>query len=391
MIPKLNEYKERFQIKSDDAIKPGLDAIQDALLKLGNPQKSLKVIHVTGTNGKGSTIAFMESILKEHDVTTGVFSSPAIIDIHDQIRMASIPISECELNESFKTMKEAGLSGLLTDFELLTVAAFVTFERIAPDYVLLETGMGARFDSTNVVTPLVSVITSIALDHTDFLGSTLKEIAMQKAGIIKEGVPVVTGPLEDVALKVIRDAAKEKNSPLSVYGEQYVELDVANRKMKGAHQQRNAVVAVEALRLAGIMLNERAVQQGLENARLANRFEEISPGVFLDGAHNPAAARALKETIQTEFPNEKVDFVIGMIRGKDIKRTLDELIPVAASFTFLSFPHPLAATGEQLMENCNFSVKKVINSTSDTILIREDNSHKKIITGSLYLLAHILK
>lgn len=393
MIPKLNEYKERFQIESADVIKPGLAAIQGALLKVGSPEKSLRVIHVTGTNGKGSTIAFMESILKEYGVTTGVFSSPALIDIHDQIRVAGVPITEEELNKSFKTMKEAGLSGLLTNFELLTVAAFVTFERIKPDYVLLETGMGARFDSTNVVTPLVSIITSIALDHTEFLGNTVEEVALQKAGIIKDGVPVVTGPLEVAALNVIRNVASEKHCALVVYGEESFEGDKwferSTLKMKGAHQKRNAAVAFEALRLAGVALYGKAVKKGIESAQLAHRFEEIAPGVFLDGAHNPAAARALRETIQSEFPGEKVDFVIGMLKGKDIKRTLDELIPVAASFTFLSFPHPYAATSEELLESCKFDRKSVANFDSRSILLNREYNKRKIVTGSLYLLANI--
>ena len=164
----------------------------------------------------------MEAILKEHGFSTGVFSSPAIIDIHDQIRINGEPISEEELNKSFITMKEAGLSGMLTDFELLTVAAFSTFERLAPDYVLLETGMGGLLDSTNVVTPLVSVITSIALDHTAFLGKHCSEVAGHKAGIIKEGIPVVVGPLPEKALNVVSNISNQRKSPLSIYGKQFV-------------------------------------------------------------------------------------------------------------------------------------------------------------------------
>ena len=177
---------------------------------VGNPEKKLHIIHVAGTNGKGSTIAFMEAILKEHGFSTGVFSSPAIVDIHDQIRINGELISAEELDKSFCTMKEAGLSGLLTNFELLTVAAFVTFGRLAPDYVLLETGMGGKLDSTNVVKPLASVITSIALDHTAFLGTTIAQVAEQKAGIIKEGTPVVTGPLPEEALAVVVRSQVEK-------------------------------------------------------------------------------------------------------------------------------------------------------------------------------------
>ena len=273
MIPKMNVYKERWGIDSDNSIKPGLDAVQEALSKMGNPERQLRVIHVAGTNGKGSTIAFMEAILKEHGFSTGVFSSPAIIDIHDQIRMNGEVITEEELDKSFRAMKEAGLSGLLTDFELLTVAAFLTFRRLAPDYVLLETGMGGLLDSTNVVVPLVSVITSIALDHTAFLGGTIAEVAEQKAGIIKKGIPVVIGPLPEEALNVVHAISNQQGSPLFMYGEQFGMKDdvfngtetfqLAGRKMKGPHQGVNAAVAIQSLLVSGIQLTEEAVSRAV--------------------------------------------------------------------------------------------------------------------------------
>jgi len=397
----MNVYKKRWGIDSDDSIKPGLEAVQAALVKMDNPEKQLQVIHVTGTNGKGSTIAFMEAILKEHGLSTGVFSSPAIIDIHDQIRINGETITEEELNKSFQAMKDAGLSGLLTDFELLTVAAFTTFRRFAPDYILLETGMGGLLDSTNVVIPLVSVITSIALDHTAFLGTTVAEVARHKGGIIKKGIPVVTGPLlEEEALGVVRTISSQQGSPLFIYGEQFgMKEDVFNgtetfqlagRKMKGSHQGMNAAVAIQALLVSGIQLAEEAVSRAVAITQLAHRFQEISPGVFVDGAHNPAAAKVLTATIRTEFPGEKVDFVIGMLKGKDIEKTLDELIPVAASFTFLTFPHPQAATGEQLMEYCHHDEKKVTAAESNTIILYNEGSAKRIVTGSLYLLSSLM-
>ncbi len=396
----MNVYKERWAIDSDDVIKPGLDAVREALIKVGNPEKKVRVIHVAGTNGKGSTIAFMEAILKEHGLSTGVFSSPAIIDIHDQIRINGEAIRNEELDKSFQAMKEAGLSGLLTDFELLTVAAFVTFGRLAPDYILLETGMGGLLDSTNVVMPLVSVITSIALDHTAFLGTTIAQVAEQKAGIIKTGIPVVIGPLPDEALIVVRAISNRQGSPLFIFGEQFdmkgnvfngtETFQLAERKMKGPHQGVNAAVAIQALLLLGIELNEGAVSQGVAITQLAHRFQEISPGVFIDGAHNPAAAKVLADTIRFEFPGEKVDFVIGMLKGKDIEKTLDELIPVAASFTFLTFPHPQAATGEKLMEYCHHKEKRVTMIGNNTIILKVEGNKKKIVTGSLYLVGGLM-
>lgn len=401
MIPKFDEYKERFEIESDDEIKPGLDRIRAALKKVGNPEKGLCVIHVAGTNGKGSTIAFMESILKEHGFSTGVFSSPALVDVHDQIRMNGVPISPEEMDRTFEKMKEAGLSGTLTDFELLTVAAFTTFERLAPDYVLLECGMGGRLDSTNVVMPLVSVIPSIALDHVGFLGGKIEEIAEHKAGIIKEGAPVVVGPMPEDAMNVIRMKVRQMNSSLAVYGDDFtlseeefiggsIRVQIGGRRMKGPHQAVNAAIAIEALLQANILMNKESIAKGVAAASLPYRFQEIAEGVFFDGAHNPAAAKMLAETIKSEFPGEKVDFVIGMLKTKDIKKTLNELIPVAASFTFVTFPHPQAATAEELLSSCQYNRKRVTKIEDDTIILRKGNDRKKIVAGSLYLISSLL-
>ncbi|MFS0689882.1 folylpolyglutamate synthase/dihydrofolate synthase family protein [Sporosarcina sp. 179-K 8C2 HS] len=401
MIPKFDEYKERFEVLSDDVIKPGLDSIRTALVKVGNPEKGLRVIHVAGTNGKGSTIAFMESILQEHGFSTGVFSSPALVDVHDQIRINGKPISPEEMDKTFMVIKEAGLSGTLTDFELLTVAAFVTFERLAPDYILLECGMGGSLDSTNVVTPLVSVITSIALDHVGFLGGTVGEIAGHKAGIIKEETPVVVGTLPNEAMEVIRAKAHEMKSELLTYGNDFsiihdefvgelIRVPIPKRKVRGPHQAVNAAIAIEAMLQAGVVVDVESITRGVAEASLPYRFQEISEGVFIDGAHNPAAAKMLTETIKSEFPGEKVDFVIGMLKTKDIKKTLDELIPVAASFTFVTFPHPQAATAEELLASCQYNKKKVTKLVSDTIILRKEDDRKKIVAGSLYLISSLL-
>jgi len=267
---------------------------------------------------------------------------------------------------------------------------------------LLETGMGGLLDSTNVVNPLVSVITSIALDHSSFLGSTVEQVAEHKAGIIKAGSPIVTGPLSNEAFQIVRRVAIKKGSLLLSYGDQFVmekeetelfkgqqDFILDERKMKGPHQGVNAAVAIEALLVAGVALTEKSVAKGVATTQLAHRFQEISPGVFLDGAHNPAAAKALTETIMREFPGEQVDFIIGMLKGKEIKKTLDELIPIAASFTFLSFDHPNAATGEALMKSCNHKIKSVTKSVNNTIILSTEHERRIIVTGSLYLLASL--
>lgn len=402
MIPKLEEYKTRFQMTSDPSIKPGLEAIETALEKLGNPQKSLKIIHVSGTNGKGSTIQFMEAILRAHGYTTGTFTSPAIHDLHDQIRMNGEAATKASIDDAFQEIKNAGQSGKLTDFELLTVVAFLVLKKGSPDYVLIETGMGGLLDSTNVVNPIVSVITSIALDHTQFLGESIEEIARHKAGIIKEKTPVIIGQLPTEALDVVQQVVNEKKSSLKIYGTDFIiekntvetfkgmnTFNFKERKMKGPHQRINTAVAIEALLAAGIELKEEKVEKALKTAQLPHRFEEVLPNVFLDGAHNPAAARALRETIETEFPGEKVDFVIGMLKRKDLKGTLDELLPIAHSFTFLTFHHPEAASGEELMRNCHHSHKKVEKVSNRSIILSKGENKRKIIAGSLYLLMEL--
>lgn len=400
MIPKLEEYKIRFQVASDPSIKPGLEAIKTALEKLDNPQNTLKIIHVSGTNGKGSTIQFMEAILSANGYSTGVFSSPAIRDLHDQIRLNGEDATPQMIDEAFSDIQMAGLSGKLTDFELLTAVAFLVLKKNAPDYVLVETGMGGLLDSTNVVNPLVSVITSIGLDHTQFLGETIEEITTHKAGIIKVKKPVVVGQMLSTSIDMIKEVAKKQSADLKIYGIDFAIEKNTNetfkglatfkwqeRKMRGPHQQVNLAVAIEALLCAGIQLDEEKLAEAVKMTQYPNRFEEIHPNIFLDGAHNPAAAKALRQTIEMEFPGEKVDFVIGMLKRKDLKGTLDELIPVAKSFTFLTFNHPEAATGEELMDCCEFKNKRVTKPHSSSIILNRDEQSRIIVTGSLYLLA----
>ena len=344
MIPKLEEYKKNAGLTSTNAIKPGLAAIESAMIALGSPQENLTAIHVAGTNGKGSTIAFMESILRAAGYRVGVFASPAMIDIHDQIRIDGHASSPEQLQASFQTVQQAGLDGQLTDFELLTAVAFVTFDRLQPDIVLVECGMGGRFDSTNVITPLVSVVTSIALDHVAFLGDTIAEIAWHKAGIFKKGIPAVCGQLSDSAIAIASTQAFEQNSPLRLYGRDFhmheaapeyyegsVRIPLNGRGLKGPHQAINAAVAIDALLTSEFAISEDAIRQGIAETHLSYRFEQVAPNVFFDGAHNPAAAHMLAQTIRQQFPGERVDFIMGMMANKDVKETLNPLIPVALS------------------------------------------------------------
>ncbi|PIC98782.1 folylpolyglutamate synthase/dihydrofolate synthase family protein [Sporosarcina sp. P29] len=402
MIPKFDEYKKQFDIMSDDEIKPGLDAIEEALASVLNPEKDLRIIHVAGTNGKGSTIAVMEAVLQAHGFETGVFSSPAILDVHDQIRINGKPTTQEELEYVFEEMESAGLSGMLTDFELLTVAAFLAFRNASPDYVLLETGMGGRYDSTNVVTPLVSVITSIALDHIGFLGDTIEKIAEHKAGIIKPYIPVVIGELPVEAKEVVLAEAKTNKSLVRAYGEEFTmksretetfsgmsTFEIPVRNMKGPHQAMNHAVALEALSLAGVPLKQDSVADAIAHVSLPFRFQKIAENVYIDGAHNPAAATMLVRTIEEQFPGEKVDWVVGMLNTKDYKATLEILAPLANSFTFVDFPHEQAARAGDLRAVCPIEECQIISF--EEVDLKCSQKHIKVVVGSLYLLSSLMR
>ncbi|MGX9135431.1 bifunctional folylpolyglutamate synthase/dihydrofolate synthase [Rummeliibacillus sp. JY-2-4R] len=407
MIPKLDEYKSRFHITSDASIKPGLDAMKEALALVGNPQNNLSVIHVAGTNGKGSTISFIEHIAKNHGLKTATFMSPCIEDVHDQIQLNELPIEPEEMDAIFKIMSEAGLDGRLTDFELLTVAAFLAMSRFAPDVAIIECGMGGRFDCTNVMTPVVSVVPSISLEHTKFLGNTLAEIAYHKSGIIKNERPIVIGALPDEAMTVFEEEASKQNAPLFVYGKDF-EVDIQGnvesysskeneftnlqRSMPGDHQRTNMALAIKAFTLfaenKGIQINNEQLRRGINQAHLAGRFEQLAPNLYVDGAHNPASAKTLVETIKQEFPGQKIHFVVGILKDKDVAGVLRLLEEVGNSFTFVDVDNERAMPAENICDLSHAKGKKV--STDNIIKIIDeklDGTGIVMMTGSLYLLA----
>ena len=402
MITGLEQYKEKWKIESDNGIKLGLEAMEQALELLNNPQCDTAFVHVAGTNGKGSTIAFLEAILREHSVTVGKFMSPCVLDVHDQIQINGEPISVSEMDELFQEIKSAGLSGKCTDFELLTCAALLHFKKKGVDIALIETGMGGLLDSTNVITPFVSVIPSIALEHTNFLGNTLTDIARHKAGIIKQGVPVVIGNLSPEALAVITEATMEKESKLLMLGTDFVvkddsyvyenlKLKPLARKMIGEHQAHNMALAITtfvlvAERLA-IQLNEEAIKKGVANATLAGRFEEVLPSVYFDGAHNPASVEKLVETIKQCFPRKNIEFIVGMLTDKDVDTVLRQLETVSTTFTFVNFDNPRAMKAKDLIKKSRAVDRRITHDPVGYLQEPKDERTIVIVTGSLYLLS----
>lgn len=332
-------------------IKPGLERVSALLDALGGPQKSFRAVHVAGTNGKGSVAAMTASILTAAGYKTGLYTSPHLSRFNERITISGRKITDSELyraaKEVRKALMRAGIEGI-TFFEFTTAMAFLHFREKKVDLAVVETGMGGRLDATNLVVPHVCVITNIGLDHTAWLGSTIKEIAAEKAGIIKPGAPVVTGETKARALSVIKAAARKASSPLYVSGRDfhakgssgsfdYSGLSGGLCKLKtslfGAHQVQNAacaLAAIEALRSNGILITEAAVRKGLRQASWPGRFEILSrrPIVILDGAHNPAGAKALKETLSS-VRRRRLILVAGIMSDKDFGAILRELAPIS--------------------------------------------------------------
>lgn len=410
MIPQFDQYKEKWFVQSDDVIKPGLTAIQEALKRVGNPEQKLQVVHIAGTNGKGSTITFLEAIAKEHGLRVGKFMSPCILDVHDQIQVAGTPITSVEMDIVFEQMQQAGLNGKLTDFELLTVAAFLHFVNSRVDVALIEAGMGGLLDSTNVVTPIVSIIPSIALEHTNFLGNTLASIAHHKAGIIKQNRPVIIGEIPLEARTVIYEQALMKNAHVLALGDQFhmeptvdgeiytndekgLSLSIVKRKMKGKHQGQNMAMAItaffEVATALHVPISIPCILAGVERANVLGRFEEVLPAVILDGAHNPASAEKLVATIREEFPEEEITFVVGILADKDVEAVLRQFEQVSDCFYFVDIDNPRAMSAEAILNLSNAKDKHILQDCTSFIKEQSGMQKKTIVSGSLYLLAEI--
>ncbi|HSJ36814.1 MAG TPA: folylpolyglutamate synthase/dihydrofolate synthase family protein [Planococcus sp. (in: firmicutes)] len=384
MITGLDHYKKKWNIASDGSIKPGLDAIEQAIEELGNPQRDQNFIHIAGTNGKGSTAAFIAAILMEHGKTVGNFFSPAIEDVHDQIQIDRQPATEADFDRAMEELSK--LETQLTDFELLTAAAFLIFREQEPDYVIIEAGMGGRFDSTNIINPLLSVIPSISLEHTNFLGGTIEEIAWHKAGIIKKGKPIAIGDLPDAAEKVIRTIAEEMDS--EIVGSK--ELYEGRLKLKGQHQKRNAKLAWETTKkILESQFQEQLAIKGLEKAALPYRFEEVFPDVIFDGAHNEASVDALVETVEETYPGREIHVVMGLLQDKDHETILRKLESISNHFTFLEFQNERAMPAKTLFSKSYSKIKTIQNNYD--ILPVASKKEVTIVTGSLYLLAILRK
>lgn len=370
-------------------IKLGLDSVHRLLLELGLPRADMKFIHVAGTNGKGSTCAFLHSIMKVAGINAGLFTSPHLVHFGERIRDAERMISPVEIESGI-----AGLRDLVRDwephptfFELAFVLALDWFARRDLEWIVLETGLGGRLDATNAITPVVSVITPIGWDHMQILGDTLAKIAAEKAGIIKAHVPFVTQTQDEEALDVLLATAREKQAPLTLVTEP-CELPLG---LAGPHQRWNAALALAALRAAGLDLPSEVLGEGLRQVEWPARFQRLRAGVILDGAHNLDAARVLAQTWREQFPHQKAVILFGAVAGKDITAVMRELAPLAAEWHFTHFDSPRAMSAEELKNILGSSeVPVYCHANLHEALEATREASPRLITGSLYLAGEVL-
>lgn len=332
--------------------RPGLTRITELMEKLGNPEKDLKIVHVAGTNGKGSFCAMLDSVLSEAGYKTGLFTSPYIEFFEERIKFCGQMISKDELAETVSEVKDACLSMTdpPTEFEVLTAIGFCYFKKKNPDIVILECGMGGRLDSTNVIpSPVLSVITGISLDHVAFLGDTVEKIACEKAGIIKSGAPVLFGGHGESIKEIIKNRADELGAAyyekdvsslvlgkISLKGSSFNYKKYKNVKLSliGAYQPENAATVIEAvslLRQKGYKISDKDLRIGLKNAEWKGRFEKLCeyPPVFFDGGHNEEGVSAAIRTVKECFGKRKINIVSGVLKDKEYQKIAKKISSVA--------------------------------------------------------------
>ncbi len=403
----------------------GLERMNKLLELLGNPQRHMKVIHVTGTNGKGSVCRFIYSILQKQGYNVGLYTSPFLERFTERIEYNGMEISKNDLVQCALPVFEAADHMVSrgfdspTEFEIVTAIAFNYYKKKEMDYLVLEVGLGGRGDATNIIEqPIVSVITTISLEHTQYLGDSLSKIAFEKAGIIKHGCPAVTSVRKYEALKIIEKTSIEKKCLLSkvplhqisnirsslrgyafdfTYGANlYPNLETS---MIGRHQIENAATAVttaEVLKKQGVHIDKRAMYEGIKVAKQNGRFEVISqnPFIIIDGAHNTEGITALRDTLSQLFEDEKILLCIGMMKDKNISEIIDTIMPSVQEIIVTEPENDRKMDAYQLCEMIQKHKKTCIPipdiiQACEKALKRSPDFDVILFTGSLYLIGKV--
>ena len=386
----------------------GTDCEKELLSLLGNPQDKLRFIHVAGTNGKGSFCSMMSSVLQKQGYKVGLYTSPYIVVFNDRIRVNGLPIAEDDINDLFERVRQKAdtMKTPPSSFDFITAAAFLWFYETKCDVVVLEVGLGGRYDSTNVIkNSLLSVITGIAFDHTEILGDTIEKIAWEKAGIIKENCPALYGGNDEKALNVIKNECEEKHSELTVKNPDSLkilsttldgtEFEFNGKeyfiRLLGLYQPANAatvLAAIDVLRKHGFEISETAVKDGLSSAVWQARFEKIAdePVMLYDGGHNPQGVRAAVESVRAYFGDKKINLLVGILADKAHGEMAEELAKIADRVICIAPPSPRALPAEALAEEfCEAGANaRAANSIKEGVKIALSYKKPVLVIGSLY-------
>lgn len=402
-------------------IKLGLDAMRSFMARVSNPEQRLKTVHIAGTNGKGSVSVTLLTLLSKAGYRVGLYTSPHLSSVRERFRIGNSFISEEAFARIATQIREVLGEDKITYFEFTTAIAFLWFAEEKLDLVVLETGLGGRLDATNIVTPLVSVITNVSMDHEAYLGDTISAVAGEKAGIVKAVVPVVTAVKEGAGLTEVQAACKEKKAPLYRYGEDFSaavnsdnswqwnaaeSLSTSSYKelrcsMKGDYQIENASLAlatIQLLQVHGFQVGENALRTGLASVHWPGRLESFSLDrkgkeihYLLDGAHNPAGVESLVQTLKRECTYKKLIVIWGAMADKDLQKTLTAVAELAQNIVLTKPDGERSADPELLLENVPMACRdkcKCLATVESAISWAENLASPEdliLIAGSLYL------
>lgn len=377
-------------------VKLGLDNMCRLIREgLANPAPGTMVLHVAGTNGKGSTCALADSVARAHGVRTGLFTSPHLVDFRERIRVDGAMIRQEDLDRDLLALRAlvATWDPHPTFFELSLAVAMRHFKACRCELIILETGMGGRLDATNAVPSDVCVITPIGMDHTEWLGHTLAQIAAEKAGIMKPGVPVFSAAQDPAALKVLEESANMTRCNLTIVDQPLLGYPLG---LPGAHQRHNAALALDALHALGIPLRAESVAFGLADVRWPGRFDRRPANrLVLDGAHNPAGSAALAATWHEWFPREQATLVFSALQDKDPAAILVTLRPIAARVLLCPVDSPRArdtATLAEAARRAGFAPEEISCHETLTAALAAAATYPgtALVTGSLYLIGQTI-
>ncbi len=371
-------------------MKPGLDNTRRLLKELQLPWNRQRFFHVAGTNGKGSTCAFLESILRFSGERTGLFTSPHLVSFSERIRTNGQLIPTDDLTRSIEALRPvvASWDPHPTFFELSLMLALDWFERSGAESIVLETGMGGRLDATNALTPVVSLITPIGMDHQQWLGNSLAAIASEKAGIIKPGIPVFSAPQAPEAADVITQAAARANAPLTFISQPYQ----GPLPLPGSHQAWNAALAIAAARSTGLHVSDDLIARALTATSWPARFQQLENGrLIIDGAHNPHGAAATTAAWQSLFGTEPAAIVFGAVAPRETAEVLAALAPIAAAFFCVAPDSPRAIPAPESAAAAPTHIPASSHpSLPDALAAARASSRRILVCGSLYLCGETL-